>query len=81
MALVGDELELRFLGVAAEAERTAADRLVDAQAPRIVADTLLGHDVLPDMLRQDDVELEEIALELAVGLLEGGAEDAVRLVV
>src|SRR4051812_40779382 len=80
MILVGRELELRFLGVAAEAERPAADRLVDAQAARIVADALLGHDVLPDMLGQDHVELEEIALELAVRLLEDRAQYAVRLV-
>src|SRR6185437_4913088 len=80
MALVGAELELRFLGVAAKAEGAAADRLVDAQAPRIVADALFGHDVLPDVLGQDDVELKEIALELPVRLLEDGPQDAVRLV-
>ena len=40
MALVGAELELRFLGVAAEAEGPAADRLVDPEAPWIVARAL-----------------------------------------
>src|SRR5260221_8421084 len=80
VALVGGELQLRFLGVTAEGEGPAADRLVDAQTAWIVADALLGHDVLPDVLGQDDVELEEIALELSVRLLEDGAQDAVRLV-
>src|SRR5260221_942689 len=77
---MGTEMQLWLLGVAAEAERPAADRLVDAQPARIVADALLGHDVLPDVLGQDDVELEEITLELPVWLLEDGAQNAVRLV-
>ncbi len=80
MLLVGDELQLGVLAVAAELERAAADRLVDAQPARVVADALLLHHVFPDVLGQDDVELEEAGLELAVGLLEAEMQDAVRLV-
>src|SRR5437016_5162008 len=77
MVLVGDELEFGVLAIAAEFERAAADRAIDAQSPWIVADALLGHDVLPDVLGQDDIELQEITFELTVRLLEGEAENSV----
>src|SRR5258708_979708 len=77
MVLVGDQLKLGVLAIAAEFERPAPDRPVDAQPPRVVAYALFGHDVLPDMFWQDDIELQEITFELAVWLLERGAQNSV----